>query len=63
MCPTPVGSRAAMFRDPSSSIIALPELPPEPEPLFEWYESPEVSETLEGFVKNHLTKTWHTGHL
>ncbi len=61
-CPVPFDSKALLFEDPDSSIISLPKLPPEPEPLMDWYESDEVSETLETFVKDHLTKTWQKNH-
>jgi hypothetical protein len=57
-CPVPFGSDALLFENPMASIVSLPTLPPEPEPLMDWYESAEVTETLESFVKDHLTKTW-----
>eukprot|EP00934_Nitzschia_sp_Nitz4_P006377 Nitzschia sp. Nitz4//scaffold79_size90958//417//1344//NITZ4_005005-RA/size90958-augustus-gene-0.165-mRNA-1//1//CDS//3329558189//6367//frame0 len=58
-CPPPFGSKATMFQNPDASIISLPELPPEPEPLMEWYASPEVSETLGSFVNDHLLTAWN----
>ena len=49
---------SGVFRYPESSIVSLPELPPEPEPLDEWYASEEVEKRLEAFVKGHLRQTW-----
>lgn len=40
--------------DPARSIVALPALPPEPEPLAEWYASGGVREPMEEFVHDHL---------
>lgn len=48
----------AIFRYPESAIVSLPELPPEPEPLNDWYRSDEVTSTLESFVQGHLQKAW-----
>lgn len=47
-----------LYDNPDKSIISLPALPPEPEPLFEWYNSPEVHGPLEEFVGDHLVATW-----
>jgi dethiobiotin synthetase/adenosylmethionine--8-amino-7-oxononanoate aminotransferase len=46
-----------LFPNPSDSIVSLPEIPPYPEPLHEWYDSPQVSETLEAF-DIHLSQFW-----
>ncbi|KAL3912208.1 MAG: hypothetical protein SGARI_001278, partial [Bacillariaceae sp.] len=34
--------RSPLFMDLESAIVSLPKLPPEPEPLTQWYESEEV---------------------
>ncbi|CAB9523947.1 Acetylornithine aminotransferase [Seminavis robusta] len=46
-----------LFQDPSQSIISLPQLPPEPEPLHDWYASPEVVQTLNDF-NSFLSDSW-----
>lgn len=46
-----------LFPNPSDSIVSLPEIPPYPEPLHEWYDSPQVTETLEAF-DIHLSQFW-----
>ena len=61
-CQAPFSSEASLFDNPDRSIVSLPELPPEPEPLKEWYESAEVSKVLESFVRDHLTTTWRSKH-
>jgi dethiobiotin synthetase/adenosylmethionine--8-amino-7-oxononanoate aminotransferase len=47
-----------LFADPHASIISLPALPPEPEPLTDWYESQEVQQILGSFVEDHLNRSW-----
>ncbi|KAL3902707.1 MAG: hypothetical protein SGILL_010729, partial [Bacillariaceae sp.] len=42
--------QSPLFMDPEVSVVSLPRLPPEPEPLTEWYESQEVEELLGTFV-------------
>ena len=44
--------------NPEKSILSLPALPPEPEPLTEWYESRRVQESLHSFVHGHLMQDW-----
>jgi dethiobiotin synthetase len=43
-----------LFDNPDKSIISLPKLPPEPEPLNEWFASNDVKEPISSFVHNHL---------
>jgi dethiobiotin synthetase/adenosylmethionine--8-amino-7-oxononanoate aminotransferase len=50
--------QSPIFSDPERSIVSLPKLPPEPEPLTDWYESPEVKTLLETFVHDHLFSKW-----
>lgn len=45
------------FPNPIDSIVSLPEIPPYPEPLHEWYASAQVSETLQAFDR-HLSQYW-----
>ena len=61
-CPLPFGSTASIFDNPDASIVSLPALPPEPEPLMGWYESAEVSQVLQSFVKDYLWPTWRRTH-
>lgn len=49
---------STMFSNPDASIVSLPALPPEPEPLTEWYESSQVQDSLHSFVHGHLTQAW-----
>lgn len=51
------GDGRSLFSDSYASIISLPQIPPYPEPLHDWYESPQVSETFEGF-DNFLSESW-----
>jgi dethiobiotin synthetase/adenosylmethionine--8-amino-7-oxononanoate aminotransferase len=51
------GTGRRLFENLESSIVALPALPPEPEPLTQWYDSDEVSDTFEGFY-SHLLESW-----
>lgn len=44
----------SLFDNPDNSIISLPKLPPEPEPLNEWFASNYVKEPISKFVHNHL---------
>jgi dethiobiotin synthetase/adenosylmethionine--8-amino-7-oxononanoate aminotransferase len=53
-------SSPILFDDPEKSIVSLPKLPPEPEPLTEWYESTDVSTTLSSFVHDHLIPGYQT---
>lgn len=46
-----------VFANPNESIISLPEIPPYPEPLHEWYESAQVTDTLRAFDE-FLGNTW-----
>lgn len=46
-----------LFADPDAAILSLPALPPEPEPLMDWYTAPEV-EGLTSYVSGHLFATW-----
>jgi len=50
-----------VFSTYESSIISLPTPPPEPEPLFEWYDKPEVKDCLAAF-NTHLSKVWKSRH-
>jgi len=43
-----------LFDNPDNSIISLPKLPPEPEPLNEWFASNDVKLPISNFVHNHL---------
>lgn len=43
-----------LWADPDKSIVSLPALPPEPEPLDKWYASQKVRERLHTFVHDHL---------
>ena len=52
------GSGKSLFDYPDISIVSLPQLPPEEEPLHEWYTSAQVKETLESF-NQHLTTSWN----
>jgi len=49
-----------LFDNPEASIISLPMLPPEPEPLHDWYQSTEVVETLDKF-NLFLQDSWGNG--
>lgn len=42
-------SGSPLFENPERSIVSLPQLPPEPEPLHDWYASDQVVETLGEF--------------
>ena len=53
-------SSSAVFSDPEAAIVSLPQLPPEPEPLDEWYQSAVVMERLEAF-NEHLMDSWQSG--
>ena len=44
--------------DPKQSILSLPPLPPEPEPLTPWYQSKEVEEGLDAF-EDRLEYLWN----
>jgi dethiobiotin synthetase/adenosylmethionine--8-amino-7-oxononanoate aminotransferase len=45
---------SSLFADPERSIISLPTLPPEPEPLDEWFASSDVQDPMALFVHDHL---------
>eukprot|EP00562_Extubocellulus_spinifer_P032463 CAMPEP_0178731820 /NCGR_PEP_ID=MMETSP0699-20121125/30238_1 /TAXON_ID=265572 /ORGANISM="Extubocellulus spinifer, Strain CCMP396" /LENGTH=363 /DNA_ID=CAMNT_0020383901 /DNA_START=654 /DNA_END=1744 /DNA_ORIENTATION=+ len=49
--------RNSFENDPNESILSLPPLPPEPEPLDGWYQSHEVEEKLEAF-ETRLEMLW-----
>ena len=51
------GNGKRLFENPEESIIALPKLPPEPEPLDDWYASDEVTERLFQF-NAFLDRNW-----
>jgi hypothetical protein len=53
------GNASALFANPESSIVSLPQLPPEPEPLHDWFESAHVRQVLEG-VNSHLESAWES---
>jgi hypothetical protein len=53
-------SPSAVFSGPEVTIVSLPQLPPEPEPLDEWYQSAVVTERLEAF-NEYLTVSWQSG--
>jgi hypothetical protein len=53
-------SSSAVFSDPEVSIVSLPQLPPEPEPLDDWYQSAVVTERLEAF-NEYLTDSGQSG--
>lgn len=53
-----IESSSSIFRNPDASIISLPGLPPEPEPLTEWYEMTEVGQILQTFVHEHLVEEY-----
>lgn len=53
-------SSSAVFSDPEAAIVSLPQLPPEPEPLDEWYQSAVVTERLEAFHE-YLTNSRRSG--
>jgi hypothetical protein len=38
-----------LLENPEASIVSLPPLPAEPEPLHDWYASAQVEETLGAF--------------
>ena len=46
--------RSPLFDDPEKSILSLPSLPPEPEPLNDWFASSEVQDRMFSFVHEHL---------
>jgi hypothetical protein len=58
--PLKSSSSSAVFSNPEAAIVSLPQLPPEPEPLDEWYQSAVVTERLEAFNK-YLTDSWQSG--
>jgi bifunctional dethiobiotin synthetase / adenosylmethionine---8-amino-7-oxononanoate aminotransferase len=51
---TPSLAHLPLFHDPERSIVSLPKLPPESEPLTDWYSSTEVEACLSAFVHSHL---------
>ena len=50
--------QSPLFMNPDVSVVSLPKLPPEPEPLTKWYESQEVKTLLDAFVHDHLFQKW-----
>jgi dethiobiotin synthetase/adenosylmethionine--8-amino-7-oxononanoate aminotransferase len=51
------GAGRALFADQEKSIVSLPELPPESEPLHDWYNLSQVSETFSA-LNEHLEDSW-----
>lgn len=51
-------SSSLLFANPEQSIISLPTLPPEPEPLNEWYASSDVQGPMTSFVQDHLFQSY-----
>jgi len=51
-------SRQSYQVDPAESILSLPPLPPEPEPLASWYQSVEVEEGLDAF-EDRIEYLWN----
>ena len=49
---------SSLFSDPEKSILSLPMLPPEPEPLDEWYASSDVQGPMTSFVQDHLFQSF-----
>ena len=43
-----------LFENPEQSILSLPQLPPESDPLNEWFDSNDVKEPISSFVHDHL---------
>ena len=56
-----ITTSSGLFANPEKSIISLPKLPPEPDPLDEWYASNEVKDTISSFVHGHLFGSYDTG--
>eukprot|EP00537_Pseudo-nitzschia_pungens_P012948 CAMPEP_0172393782 /NCGR_PEP_ID=MMETSP1061-20121228/12246_1 /TAXON_ID=37318 /ORGANISM="Pseudo-nitzschia pungens, Strain cf. pungens" /LENGTH=332 /DNA_ID=CAMNT_0013124981 /DNA_START=110 /DNA_END=1108 /DNA_ORIENTATION=- len=54
-------TNSGLFTDPEKSIISLPKLPPEPEPLDEWYASSDVKDPISLFVRSHLFPSYNIG--
>ncbi len=52
--PKGMSSSSSLFANPEQSIISLPTLPPEPEPLNDWYASNDVQGPMTAFVQDHL---------
>ena len=50
-------NHSSLFDDPEKSIVSLPMLPPEPEPLDEWYASSDVQGPMTSFVQDHLFRS------
>ena len=55
-------SSNSLFANPDKSIISLPALPPEPEPLDEWYSSSDVQCPMTSFVQEHLFESFVADH-
>jgi len=53
---------AGMFANLEKSIISLPALPPEPEPLNEWFDSSDVQDKMTCFVHEHLFESYAIDH-
>ena len=45
------------FPEPEQSIVALPQLPPEPEPLHDWFQSQQVVDVFASFYA-YLSDRW-----
>jgi dethiobiotin synthetase/adenosylmethionine--8-amino-7-oxononanoate aminotransferase len=52
-------SSSSLFANPERSIISLPPLPPEPEPLNEWFASSDVQDPMSLFVHGHLFESYN----
>jgi hypothetical protein len=53
-----LSKNVGVLSNPEDAIISLPQLPPQPEPLGEWYASEQVNATLRGF-QGYLTSSWN----
>lgn len=51
------GNGRNLFPNPATSIVALPQLPPEPEPLHDWYNNNDVQNILHDF-NSMLNERW-----
>ena len=56
--PKGISSSSSIFANPEQSIISLPKLPPEPEPLNDWYASSDVQGAMTAFVQDHLFQSY-----
>ena len=56
--PSNGSSSSSLFANPEKSILSLPPLPPEPEPLNEWFASSDVQDPMSLFVHGHLFESY-----